>query len=146
MFVAGLGTSGTLMGTGRFLKEQNPDIKVVAIEPPQGERVEGLRNLGDGYIPPVFDMWNGMQLLDGKSIVRPRESIEWTRRLTREAGIFCGLSAGGAMAGAVKVASRLDHGVIVFVVADGGWKYLSTGAWTMNLDEAERNAAKIIYF
>ena len=84
-FVAGLGTSGTLMGAGRFLKEQNPDVKIVAIEPPQGERVEGLRNLADGYIPPVFDDWNGFELLDRKRVVRPRESIEWTRRLVTEA-------------------------------------------------------------
>ena len=80
-FVAGLGTSGTLMGTGRYLKEQNPEIQIVAIEPPLGERVEGLRNIGEGYIPPVFENWNGYELLDRKRVVRPRESIEWTRRL-----------------------------------------------------------------
>ena len=82
-FVAGLGTSGTLMGVGRFLKERNPDVKVVAVEPPLGERVEGLRNLDDGYIPPVFDQWHGSELLDRKRVVRPRESLEWTRRLRR---------------------------------------------------------------
>jgi cysteine synthase B len=105
-FVAGLGTSGTLMGTGRFLKERNPDIKIVAIEPPQGERVEGLRNLADGYIPPVFDDWNGFALLDRKRVVRPRESIQWTRRLVTEAGVFAGLSAGAAMAGPPKLPRR----------------------------------------
>ena len=104
-FVAGLGTSGTLMGTGRYLKERNPDVKIIAIEPPQGERVEGLRNLDDGYIPPVFERWGGAQLLDRKRVVRPRESIEWTRRLV-EIGVFAGLSAGAALAGAVKVAER----------------------------------------
>ncbi len=145
-FVAGLGTSGTLMGTGSYLKEQNPDIQVIAIEPPVGERVEGLRNLDEGYIPPVFENWNGRELLDRKRVVRPRESIEWTRRLVAECGIFAGLSAGAALAGAVKVAAEIDRGTIVFIVSDGGWKYLSTGAYTADLDEAEAAAEQVIYF
>ena len=144
-FVAGLGTSGTLLGCGTFLKEQNPDVQVFAVEPPSGELVEGLRSLDDGYIPPVFDKWGGFELLDGKSIVRPRESLEYTRRMA-EVGIFSGISAGAALAGAVKVASRIESGVIVFVVSDYGWKYLSTGAWTLDLDEAAANAEKVIYF
>ncbi len=145
-FVAGLGTSGTLMGTGRYLKEQNPDIKVIAIEPPLGERVEGLRNLDEGYVPPVFENWNGQDLLDRKRVVRPRESIEWVRRLVNECGVFAGLSAGAALAGAAKVATEIDEGVIVFVVSDAGWKYLSTGAYTADLDAAEAAAESIIYF
>jgi len=145
-FVAGLGTSGTLMGTGRYLKEQNPDIQIVAVEPPLGERVEGLRNIGEGYIPPVFEQWNGYELLDRKRVVRPRESIEWTRRLVRECGVFAGISAGAALAGAAKVASQIESGTIVFIVCDGGWKYLSTGAYTDDLDVAEANAEAIIYF
>ena len=145
-FVAGLGTSGTLMGTGRFLKEQNPNIKIIAIEPPLGERVEGLRNLEDGYIPPVFENWHGFELLDRKRVVRPRESLEWTRRLVRECGIFAGISAGAAMAGAAKVAGEIESGVIAFIVCDGGWKYLSTGAYTDDLDSAEAQAESIIYF
>jgi len=145
-FVAGLGTSGTLMGTGRYLKEQNPQVKVVAIEPPLGERVEGLRNLEDGYIPPVFDMWNGRALLDRKRVVRPRESLEWTRRLVAECGVFAGISSGAALAGAAKVASEIESGVIVFIVCDGGWKYLSTGAYTDDLDAAEANVEGIVYF
>lgn len=145
-FVAGLGTSGTLMGVGRYLKEQNPAIKVVAVEPPLGELVEGLRNLDEGYIPPVFEMWNGFDILDRKRVVRPRESLEWTRRLVREAGIFAGISSGAGLAGAAKVAAEIDEGVIVFVVSDGGWKYLSTGAYTDDLDAAEAAAEKIIYF
>ena len=145
-FVAGLGTSGTLMGTGRYLKEQNPAIKVIAIEPPLGERVEGLRNLEDGYIPPVFDQWYGFDLLDRKRVVRPRESLEWTRRLVTECGVFAGISSGAAMAGAAKVASEITDGVIVFIVSDAGWKYLSTGAYTDDLDEAEKQAERIIYF
>jgi cysteine synthase len=145
-FVAGLGTSGTLMGTGRYLKEQNPGIKVIAVEPPLGERVEGLRNIDDGYIPPLFERWSGPQLLDRKRVVRPRESLEWTRRLVRECGVFAGISSGAALAGAAKVASEIESGTIVFIVCDGGWKYLSTGAYTDDLDEAEAKADKIIYF
>ena len=145
-FVAGLGTSGTLMGTGKFLKEQNPDIKVVAIEPPLGEKVEGLRNLDEGYIPPLFDRWHGFDLLDRKRVVRPRESLEWTRRLVNECGIFAGISSGAALAGAAKVASQIESGCVVFIVCDGGWKYLSTGAYTDDLDAAEAAAESIIYF
>ena len=145
-FVAGLGTSGTLMGTGTYLKQHKPEVKVIAVEPPLGERVEGLRNLEDGYIPPVFDMWHGMEILDRKRVVRPRESIEWTRRLVAECGVFAGISSGASLAGAVKVASEIDEGVIVFIVCDGGWKYLSTGAYTDDLDEAEKHAERIIYF
>jgi len=107
-FVAGLGTSGTLMGVGTYLKERNPEIKVYAVEPPSGELVEGLRNLDDGYVPPVFDMWDGADLLDGKRIVRPRESLEWTRRLAQECGVFAGISSGAALAGAAKVSGRID--------------------------------------
>ena len=145
-FVAGLGTSGTLMGVGRFLKERSVGVKVYAVEPPSGELVEGLRNLDDGYVPPIFDAWRGMDLLDGKRIVRPRESLEWTRRLVHECGVFAGISSGAALAGAVKLAERIDEGVIVFVVCDGGWKYLSTGAYTDDLDTAVAAAVKIIYF
>jgi cysteine synthase len=145
-FVAGLGTSGTLMGAGRFLKEHNPGIKLIAVEPPLGERVEGLRNLDEGYIPPLFERWHGFELLDRKRVVRPRESIEWTRRLVHECGVFAGISSGAALAGAAKVASEIESGVIVFIVCDGGWKYLSTGAYTDDLDDAEKRAESIIYF
>lgn len=145
-FVAGLGTSGTLMGVGRFLKERDPSIQIVAVEPPIGEMVEGLRNIGEGYIPPVFEQWSGFELLDRKRVVRPRESIEWTRRLVSECGIFAGISSGAALAGAAKVASQIERGTIVFIVCDGGWKYLSTGAYTDDLDAAEAAAEQIIYF
>ena len=145
-FVAGLGTSGTLMGVGRYLKERNPDVKIVAVEPPLGERVEGLRNLDEGYIPPIFENWHGIDVLDRKRVVRPRESIEMTRRLVRECGIFAGISSGASLAGAMKVASEIEEGTIVFIVCDGGWKYLSTGAYTDDLDAAEAAAEKIIYF
>ena len=147
-FVAGLGTSGTLMGVGSYLKEQNPDIKILAVEPPIGEQVEGLRNLDEGYIPPVYEKWGGHDILDGKRIVRPRESLEWTRRLA-DIGVFSGISAGAALAGAVRTAERLpddEDATIVFLVCDGGWKYLSTGAWTDDLDEVAERAKDIIYF
>jgi cysteine synthase B len=144
-FVAGLGTTGTLMGVGRFLKEQDPDVRVVAIEPPLGERVEGLRNLDDGYIPPIYEKWGGPDLLDRKRIVRPRESIEWTRRLI-EVGIFSGISGGAALAGAAKVASEIEAGTIVVILADGGWKYLSTGAWTGDLDAVAELTERLIVF
>ncbi len=141
-FVSGLGTSGTLMGVGRYLKERNPAVQVWAVEPPAGELVSGLRNLDDGFVPEVFDP----EVLDRKLIVRPRESIEWTRRLTEEAAIFAGISSGAAMAGAAKAACELDEGVIVTVLADGGWKYLSTGAWTEDIDLVVERAKSIIYF
>ena len=144
-FVAGLGTSGTLLGVGRFLKERNPDVKVWAIEPPTGEMVDGLRNLDDGYIPPIFTDGGGAEILDRKTIVKPRESIEWTRRLA-ELGIFAGISTGAAVAGAVKCAAAIDVGTIVVVSPDGGWKYLSTGAWTDDLDIVEERARSTIYF
>jgi [CysO sulfur-carrier protein]-thiocarboxylate-dependent cysteine synthase len=144
-FVAGLGTTGTLMGVGRYLKERNPQVKVVAVEPPLGERVEGLRNLDEGYIPPVYEKWGGAELLDRKRIVRPRESIEWTRRLA-DVGIFSGISGGAALAGAAKVASEVDGGTVVVVLADAGWKYLSTGAWTGDIDEVAALAERLIVF
>jgi cysteine synthase B len=134
------------MGVGTYLKEQNPDIKIYAVEPPIGELVEGLRNLDEGYIPPVYEKWGGPDLLDGKRIVRPRESIEWTRRLVTDCGLFAGISSGAALAGAVKVAEKIESGTIVFIVCDGGWKYLSTGAWTDDIDEVVKKAEKIIYF
>ncbi len=145
-FVAGLGTSGTLMGVGTFLKEHKPEVQILAVEPPTGEQVEGLRSFDDGFIPPVFDKWGGYDLLDGKRIVRPAESIECTRRLAREAGIFAGISSGAALAGALRVAEQTDDAVVVFVVSDGGWKYLSTGAWTDPLDEVARRVDEIVVF
>ena len=148
-FVAGLGTSGTLLGVGRYLREQRGDaVQIWAVEPPSGEMVDGLRNLDDGYIPPIFEDLGGAELLDRKTVVRPRESIEWTRRLT-DVGVFAGISTGAAIAGAVKCAAQLEPGVsasIVVVSADAGWKYLSTGAWTDDLDEVTERAKSIIYF
>lgn len=145
-FVAGLGTSGTLMGVGRYLKEQNPTIQILAVEPPSGESVEGLRSLEDGFIPPVFEQWNGIDLLDGKRIIRPIESLECARKLAQTSGIFAGISSGAALAGALRVAEQIESGNIVFIVCDGGWKYLSTEAWTKPIDEVAESINRIIYF
>src|SRR6202795_1550752 len=120
VFVAGLGTSGTLMGVGRYLKEQKQEVRIVAVEPPAGELVQGLRNLDDGFVPPIFTP----DVPDRKLIVRPRESIEWTRRLLNDCGVFAGISSGAAIAGAVKVAATMEEGTIVTLLPDGGWKYL----------------------
>lgn len=147
--VAGLGTSGTLLGVGRYLKEQNPDIQIWAVEPPAGERVDGLRSLDDGYVPPIFEELGGAELLDRKTVVRPRESIEVTRRLLDEAGLFVGISTGAAVAGAIRCAKQVPDGstaVIVVVSADDGWKYLSTGAWTDDLEVVTKRAENTIYF
>ena len=142
VFVAGLGTSGTLMGVGRYLKEQNPDVRVVAIEPPAGELVQGLRSLEDGFVPPIFDP----AVLDRKFIVRARESIEWTRRLLDQCGIFAGISSGAVVAGAAKMAATMDAGTIVTLIPDGGWKYLSSGAWTDDIDVVTERANRINYW
>ena len=142
VFVAGLGTSGTLMGVGRYLKEHKPGVKVVAVEPPAGELVQGLRSLEDGFIPPIFDP----DVLDRRFVVRPRESIEWTRRLLDDCGVFSGISAGAIAAGAAKMAATMDEGTIVTVIPDGGWKYLSSGAWTDDLDVVEERATRINYW
>jgi cysteine synthase B len=144
-FVAGLGTSGTLIGAGRFLKERNSTIQVWAIEPPPGEMVDGLKNFDEGFVPPVFIENNGYELLDRKMIVGPRESVEWTRRLT-DVGVLAGISSGAAMAGAAKCAGQIEEGVVVVIFADGGWKYLSTGAWTDDIDQVTERAKRIIYF
>src|SRR4051794_765830 len=144
-FITGLGTAGTIIGVGRYLKEQNPDVSVWAIEPPTGEMVDGLKNFDEGFVPPVFEDGGGWDLLDRRTIVRPLESIIWTRRLT-EVGVFAGLSSGAVMQGAAKCAELIDEGVIVAILADGGWKYLSTGAWTDDLADVEARAKGMTYF
>jgi cysteine synthase B len=142
VFVAGLGTSGTLMGAGKYLKQRKSDVKVVAVEPPAGELVQGLRNLDDGFVPPIFEP----DVLDRKFIVRPRESIETNRRLLQECGVFAGISSGAAAAGAIKMANTMDSGTIVVLLPDGGWKYLSSGAWTDPIDEVVERATRINYW
>ena len=133
-FVAGLGTGGTLMGNARRLKEAFGDaVKIVAAEPMQGEPVQGLRSLDDGFIPPIIDL----SLLDRKIFVTNNDAILWTRRLLDEEGLFAGVSSGAIARVAVRIAGELDEGNVVFVVADDGWKYLSSGLYTRPLAEIE---------
>jgi [CysO sulfur-carrier protein]-thiocarboxylate-dependent cysteine synthase len=133
-FVAGLGTGGTLMGNGRRLKETFGDAcKIVAAEPMQGEPVQGLRSLDDGFIPPIIDL----SLLDRKIFVTNSDAIVWTRKLLDDEGVFAGVSTGAIANIAVRIAGELDEGNVVFVVADDGWKYLSSGIYTLPVEQIE---------
>jgi cysteine synthase B len=132
-FVAGLGTGGTLMGNGRRLKEHDPATKIVAAEPLQGENVQGLRSLDDGFIPPIIDI----SLLDRKILVSNSDGIVWTRKLFFEEGIFAGVSSGAIASVAVRIANELDEGNVVFIVADDGTKYMSAELWTKSIEELE---------
>jgi [CysO sulfur-carrier protein]-thiocarboxylate-dependent cysteine synthase len=131
-FVAGLGTGGTLMGNGRRFKEELGDsVKIVAAEPLQGEPVQGLRSLDDGFIPPIIDL----SLLDRKIFVTNRDAVIWTRRLLDEEGLFAGVSSGAIASIAVRIGAELDEGNVVFIVCDDGWRYLSSGIYTRPVDE-----------
>jgi [CysO sulfur-carrier protein]-thiocarboxylate-dependent cysteine synthase len=132
-FIGGLGTGGTLMGNGRRFKEEKPDTKIVAAEPQQGELVQGLRSLDDGFIPPIIDL----SLLDRKIMVSNRDAIVWTRKLLQEEGMFAGVSAGAIAYVANRIANELDAGDVVFLVPDDGWKYLSSGVYTKPIEELE---------
>jgi [CysO sulfur-carrier protein]-thiocarboxylate-dependent cysteine synthase len=132
-FVGGLGTGGTLMGNARRLKEENEDTLVVAAEPLQGELVQGLRSLEDGYIPPIIDL----SLLDRKIFVSNRDAVVWTKKLLDEEGMFVGVSSGAIAAIAVRVAGELDEGNVVFVAPDDGWKYLSSGVYSKTIEQLE---------
>ena len=131
VFVAGLGTGGTLTGVGRFMKRERPGVRIVAAEPMPGELVQGLRSLEEGFVPPVLDV----SVLDDKFLVSNRDAVIGVRRLLSEEGIFAGLSCGAAVAVAVRVARDMASGAVVVLLADGGWKYLSTDLWTRDLDE-----------
>jgi [CysO sulfur-carrier protein]-thiocarboxylate-dependent cysteine synthase len=136
-FVAGLGTTGTLMGAGRFLREQVPDIQIVAAEPRYGELVYGLRNIDEGFVPELYDP----SVLTTRFSVPSRAALRRTRELLEQEGIFAGISTGGALHAALGMAAKAvkagDRADIAFIVADGGWKYLSTGAYAGTLEEAE---------
>lgn len=136
-FVAGLGTTGTLMGTGRYLREQNPDIQIVAAEPRYGELVYGLRNLDEGFVPELYDA----SVLTTRFSVGPREAVARTRELLEKEGIFAGISTGAILHAALGVANKAlragQSADVAFIVCDGGWKYLSTGAYAGTLDDAE---------
>ena len=131
IFVAGMGTGGTLTGCGRYLKEQKPGVKIVAAVPHPGDLVQGLRSLEEGFIPPVLDE----SILDGKIVVDSHTSFASSKELTQKEGIFAGISAGAVVKTAQRVAERLDAGNIVCLFADGGWKYLSTQLWTTNYED-----------
>ncbi|MER3419614.1 MAG: cysteine synthase B [Chloroflexota bacterium] len=131
VFIAGLGTGGTLTGTGRFLKEYNPKIKVIATVPHPGDLVQGLRSLEEGFIPPVLDE----SILDGRVVVDSRTSFAATKELTQKEGIFAGISSGAVIRTAQRIAARMERGKIVVLLADGGWKYLSTNLWTKEYED-----------
>ncbi len=142
VFVAGLGTGGTLTGNARRLKEYNPAIRIVAAEPMQGEGVQGLRSLQDGFVPPVLDQ----SVLDAKILVTGIDAIRRTRQLKDQEGIFAGPSCGASLHAALRVAESIEQGKIVTILADGGWKYLSEDLWTRELVELEDNLeAKILW-
>jgi [CysO sulfur-carrier protein]-thiocarboxylate-dependent cysteine synthase len=134
-FVAGLGTGGTLTGTGRRLKEDKPGVLVIAAEPHPGDGVQGLRSLDEGFIPPVLDA----SVLDGKILVTSDDALVMTRRLAQQEGVFAGISSGAVLHAASRVASRLEQeqADIVCLFADAGWKYLSLGVWNASLDQAQ---------
>ena len=132
-FVGGLGTGGTLMGNGRRFKENDPETLIVAAEPMQGELVQGLRSLDDGFIPPIIDL----NLLDRKIMVSNRDAIVWTKKLLEEEGVFSGVSGGAVARVAARIAGELDSGNVVFLIPDDGWKYLSSGIYTKPLEEIE---------
>jgi cysteine synthase len=132
-FVAGLGTTGTLMGVGRYLKEQNPAVQLVAAEPEYGDLVYGLRNLDEGFVPPIFDPG----LLDRRIKVNSHDALRRTRELAAVEGIFAGISSGAVLHVALRLAHRVEQADIVALVADGGWKYLSTGAYGADPEAAE---------
>lgn len=136
-FVAGLGTTGTLMGAGRYLREQKPDVQIVAAEPRYGELVYGLRNLDEGFVPELYDA----SVLTTRFSVGPRDALKRTRELLDQEGIFAGISTGAILHAALGLASKAvkagESGDIAFIVCDGGWKYLSTGAYEGTIDDAE---------
>jgi cysteine synthase len=136
-FVAGLGTTGTLMGVGRFFREHKPAVRIIAAEPRYGELVYGLRNLDEGFVPELYDA----ELIDSRFSVGPRDAVRRTRELLEAEGIFAGISTGAILHAALAQSARCvkagEVADIVFVVCDGGWKYLSTGAYEGTIDEAE---------
>jgi cysteine synthase B len=142
VFVAGLGTGGTLMGVGRRLKEHNPNTKVVAVAPEPDDFISGLRRLEDGYIPPILDI----NLLDARLLVGSLPAFRTTKNLLHQEGIFAGVSSGSVVYGALRQAERMEEGNIVCLLADGGWKYLSTSLWTKDYDQLERDTQGKIWW
>ena len=139
VFVAGLGTGGTLMGVGRRLKEHTADVKIIAVAPEPGDYIQALRSLEEGFIPPILDL----SLLDSRMLIKSIDAFHMTKELLLREGIFAGISSGSVVYGAMKTAQRLEKGNIVCLLADGGWKYLSTGLWTKEYGEMEEAQGKI---
>jgi cysteine synthase len=139
VFVAGLGTGGTLTGAGRRLREEKPSVRVIAVEPMPGEMVQGLRSLDEGFVPEVFDA----SVLDARYLVTTEESMEALRKLTALEGIFAGVSSGGVLAVASRIADEMQSGTIVALLADGGWKYLSEDVWSRDLDDESVEALNL---
>jgi len=145
-FVAGLGTGGTLMGMSRYLKEQNPNIQIVAVEPMMGEVVQGLRNLDGGYVPPIIEL----ERLDRKLVVTNAQSVLSQRALLQKTGIFAGVSCGAAVYGAMRIAKEWGAagkpGKVVVLLAEGGWKYLSAGLFTKNMESLEEEMEQKLWW
>ena len=133
VFLAGLGTGGTLMGVGRRLREHRKEVKIIAVAPEPEETIQGLRDLEEGFIPPILDL----SLLDARMMARTLDAFRGTRELLRKEGIFAGISSGSVIWAAMKVAEKMKKGKIVCLLADGGWKYLSTGLWSSDLEQME---------
>ena len=142
VFVAGLGTGGTLMGVGRRLKQQNPLVKVVAVVPHPDDVIQGLRSLDEGFIPPILDL----SLLDSRIMIESREAFRVTRELMQKEGIFAGISSGSVVCCAVRLAERMEKGNIVCLLADGGWKYLSTSLWTKDFADLQNTVQNKIWW
>jgi [CysO sulfur-carrier protein]-thiocarboxylate-dependent cysteine synthase len=142
VLVAGLGTGGTLMGAGARLREPFPDVVVAAAEPLPGDPVMGLRSLEDGYVPPILDV----SRLDRKLLVSNAEAVAGLRELLEREGIFAGVSSGAVVHVARKLAAELDEGVVVAVLADGGWKYLSAGFWQTGSEAADAELESAVWW
>lgn len=142
MFVAGLGTGGTLMGVGRRLREHNPAVKIVAVAPEPDDFISGLRRLEDGYVPPILDL----NMLDARLLVGSLPAFRTTKELLHQEGVFAGISSGSVVYGAMRQAERLESGHIVCLLADGGWKYLSTSLWTKDYEQLEKEAQGKIWW
>ncbi len=141
-FVAGLGTGGTLMGVARRLKEHNPDVRIVAVAPEPDDFISGLRRLEDGYIPPILDI----NRLDARLLVGSLPAFRTTKELLQQEGIFAGISSGSVVYGAIRQAERMENGNIVCLLADGGWKYLSTSLWTKDYEQLEQEVKGKIWW
>jgi [CysO sulfur-carrier protein]-thiocarboxylate-dependent cysteine synthase len=141
-FVAGMGTGGTLTGNGRRLHQHDPRIQVVAAEPELGDLVYGLRSLDEGFVPPIFDPTQ----VDRKFLVNSADALRTNRDLTAREGIFAGISSGAVVHVAQRIAAELDSADIVCLLADGGWKYLSTEAWAEDIETAEKGVAESLWW